>query len=119
MEANRTIKAQCMDCGRQGTVDIAMSGKIRSKDRWYWGKLNIASLKTSKYWYELQFDPKTDKIREMKTGRLKTKRILNPHYDKRIKPKMVEMWSHAICVRESKKKQKKREKRLNTYANTR
>ena len=112
MKADVIIKVWCMDCGRRGVVSISSSGKILSKDWWYWGKMNIASLKTSKYLYELLFD-KNGKILTKKNGNITTRRIFNTDYDKRIKPKMVEIWSHAKCVKESVKEQKEREKRFN------
>ncbi len=82
-----------MDCGGQGKVKIAPSGRILSKNWWYWGKLNLNWKHTNKYFYELLFD-KENKLTETKDGKVKMKQIKNKDYLPKAKPKLLELWSH-------------------------
>lgn len=96
----RIKKVQCLVCGKKGVVKIdKKTGKILSNDFWYFGKINIMSMKTSKYFYEVLFD-KNDKILRDKSGFTKEKKILNKDYNPKAKPKYIEYWECKKCRKE-------------------
>lgn len=80
-------KVSCSLCGEKEIILIDKeTGKIKSK--WaYFGKFNINEVETSKYLYELKDCEKPTKF----------KRILNPKYNPKIKPKYMEEWECPEC----------------------
>ena len=78
----------CAICEKSEVIEIKNGGRI-PKDWWYFGEFNIASIKTSKYFYEIaSTKPK-----------LVTKKIKNKDYDGKVKPKFIEYWEHRKCAK--------------------
>lgn len=85
-------KVCCSDCGKEALIEIQPNRK--NKEGWiYWGKMNINTCKTDKYFY---------KIPEGEKGFENWVKVENPHYDPEAKRKIVEMWSCPGCVRKLK-----------------
>lgn len=76
-------KAFCSDCGRSERIEI-IDGKYKSPWRYY-GKININSIATTKYFITL----KSDKLEDLE---MEGKRVKNESYDPKIKPKYTELW---------------------------
>ena len=82
-------KVTCMDCGKKETLTFDPEGK--NKQEWiYWGKINVASCKTDKYFWK-QKNPK------MGFERSNLVKVANPCFDASVKPKWVEMWECLEC----------------------
>lgn len=83
-------KVSCLVCGRRGVVEITdKTSKILDRKWLYYGKVNINSIKTSKYVYEvIQCRPE-----------LITKKQANTYYDPNAKPKLIEYWECRKCVK--------------------
>jgi hypothetical protein len=81
-------KVSCVVCGRRGVVEINdKTRKILDKKWLYYGKVNINSIKTSKYLYKvISFKPE-----------LITEKHANIHYDPNVKPKLIEYWECRKC----------------------
>jgi len=88
----------CMDCGKTEHIEVYHGQPIKSG--WvYYGKLNVNTCETSKYFLR----PKDQtKIFE------NCERIPNNCYDPTVKPKYVEMWTCPQCVSQLKEKDVKK-----------
>ena len=86
-------KVTCMDCGKTERIIVEHGKKILCG--WhYYGKLNINSCKTDKYFYTTNNFDNFDKW----------KKVPNACYDPTVKRKMAEMWSCPVCIQELKNK---------------
>lgn len=86
----RKFKRKCVVCGTECDVSISDSGRIRSR-LWYYGKFNVNSMHTSRYFYEVKQDA-DGHLRKNKKGDFMFKKVPNDKYDPKSKPKMVEYW---------------------------
>lgn len=80
-----------MSCGKSATITVPKGGYRCTCDggrgHWhYFGEMNVASMVTSKYFYEWD-------VKRCRKGR----RIPNPRYDPKAKPKNVELWECHDC----------------------
>lgn len=92
----------CAICGKRGKVHIRENGKIIGDAFWYWGKININSQRTDKFYYECKFDKKghfTEKF----------KKIVNKEYDTDAKPILMEYWECRKCYSSAMKKENDKE----------
>ena len=88
-----------MDCVKTDRIEVERGKKIQS-DWWYWGKININSCQTDKFFWGTK-DPSKgfmDKDNLVK--------IPNSCYNPKIKPKYVEMWECPECSKAEKPKSK-------------
>ncbi|MGA3020965.1 MAG: hypothetical protein ABSD68_03390 [Candidatus Micrarchaeales archaeon] len=78
-------KVTCAVCGLSQTIEV-FNGRKPLGNWFYFGRININSSATSKYYYELiSWDP------------LITKKISNSKYDRKAKAKYIEYWEHKRC----------------------
>ena len=85
-------KVTCMDCGKTDRIEVERGKKIHSDWR-YWGKININSCQTDKFFWETK-DPSKgfgDEDNWVK--------VPNSCYNPKIKPKYVEMWECLDCTK--------------------
>lgn len=83
-------KVTCMDCGKTERIDVKHGKKIESNWK-YFGKININSCQTEKYFLKQRHPGKPFDMDDLE-------RVPNPCYDSSIKPKQVEMWECG-CVK--------------------
>ncbi len=91
LEETGMISRSCLFCGKKGKIQLSRDGKILHG--WaYFGEINVASMRTSRYFYEIvATEPK-----------LITKRMPNEQFDRRVKPKLIEYWECPSCFAKSK-----------------
>jgi hypothetical protein len=83
-----------MDCGKQVWIEVEKGKNIKSG--WgYWGKLNIHSCETSKYFLTPRDPNKPTDFNDMV-------RVENKCYNPLVKPKYVELWSCPECIEKQK-----------------
>ena len=81
-------KVTCMDCGKTERIEV---GEGKSVLWAYYGKININSCQTDKYYFRV--NTKVD-------GKLdfdNLEKVSNSCYNPEVKPKFVEMWSCPEC----------------------
>jgi hypothetical protein len=96
----KNIYRRCSVCGKRGAIKITDKDKILS-DWKYFGKININSDKTDKYYYRVVFNKKGN-IAKNKDGSMKTIKHLNKEFDKKAKPKLFEYWECPTCFSKAK-----------------
>lgn len=80
-------RVTCMDCAKTERIDLA---KDTDYGGWsYYGKLNINSCQTDKFFYKSRTPEKLD-LDDLE-------RVSNPCYNPKVKPKYVEMWVCPEC----------------------
>ena|SRR5271157_3481119 len=80
-------KVTCMDCGRTEIIEVER-GKPPPNGWQYFGKLNVNTCQTSKYF-----------LRPIDQKNIcgKCEKIPNECYDPKVKPKYAEMWVCPNC----------------------
>lgn len=81
-------KVTCMDCGKTERIEVEHGKKIESNWK-YFGKINLNSRQTEKYYYTSRNPekPLDDLVK-----------VPNECYDPKVKPKLVEMWECGCSV---------------------
>ena len=82
-------KVACAVCGKKGKVLIT-NGHIRSKDFYFFGRINLNSFEMSKYKYVCVFDKKGHFHGE-------TVKEVNECYDPKAKKRMWDYWECSEC----------------------
>ena len=82
-------KVICMDCGKTERIIVDHKKKIESEWRFY-GKINMNACETDRYFWtgKDQNKPLENMIK-----------VSNSHYDPKVKPKYVELWTCPTCVK--------------------
>ena len=84
-------KVICMDCGKIECIEVERGKKVKSG--WgYYGKINVNTCKTDKFFWKVK-DPNKGFCDPENM-----EKIPNPCYDPNVKPKNVEMWSCPTCL---------------------
>lgn len=92
-------KVMCAVCGREDKILIGTGGRY-SAGWHYFGKMNVNTMKTTKYLYKWMQDANGKLMTDSKGGMI-SKRIKNDEYDPKAKPMTAEYWECEKCYRES------------------
>lgn len=98
-------KVTCMDCGDVAKIDVEIGKKIYS-DWWYYGKIDVNSCQTSKYFLKVK-DPSNPKWFLDKNN---VEKAPNSCYDPNVKRKYVELWECPKHHKEGSEKKEEAEK---------
>ena len=87
-------KVTCMDCGKVSRIEVEHGKKIEA-DWLYYGKMNVNSCQTDRYFWKAK-----DNSKPLEN----LVKVPNSCFDPKVKPKNVELWVCKECDEKGAKK---------------